>query len=87
MTNQLSKNIFPDIFSGGILCYSFDKRAVIFPEKVQVSLLKVRTIEKKQFFKVKFPQMFPINTCIDVLAHLDSLFATEQKKIAADTNF
>ena len=36
---------------------------------------------KKQFFKVKFPQMFPINTCIDVLAHLDSLFATEQKKL------
>ena len=50
MTNQLSKNIFPDIFSDGILCYSFDKRAIIFPEKVQVSLLKVRTIEKKNSF-------------------------------------
>ena len=25
--------------------------------------------------------MFPINTCIAVLAHLDSLFATEQKKL------
>ena len=34
---------------------------------------------KKQFFKVKFPQMFPLNTCIAVLAHLDSLFATGQK--------
>ena len=81
MTNQLSKNIFPENFSDGQLCYSFDKRAIIFPEKVQVSLLKVRTIEKKQFFKVKFPQTFPINTCIAVLAHLDSLFATEQKRL------
>ena len=36
---------------------------------------------KKQFFKVKFPQMFPLNACIAVLAHLDSLFATEQKKL------
>ena len=81
MTNQLSKNIFPELFSDGHLCYSFDKRAIIFPEKVQVSLLKVRTIEKKQFFKVKFPQVFPPNTCIAVLAHLDSLFATGQKKM------
>ena len=80
MTNQLSKNLFPEIFSDGHLRYSFHKRAIIFPEKVQVSVLKVRTIDKKQFFKVKFPQMFPINTCIAVLAHLDSLFATEQKK-------
>ena len=31
--------------------------------------------------KVKFPQMFPLNTCIAVLAHLDSLFATGQKKL------
>ena len=37
--------------------------------------------KKKQFFKVNFPQMFPINTCTAVLAHLDSLFATEQKKM------
>ena len=80
MTNQLSKNLFPEIFSDGHLRYSFDKRAIIFPEKVQVSMLKVQTMDKKQFFKVKFPQMFPINTCIAVLAHLDSLFATEQKK-------
>ena len=36
---------------------------------------------KKQFFKVKFPQMFPLNTCIGVLAHLDSLSATGQKKL------
>ena len=36
---------------------------------------------KKQFFKVKFPEMFPLNTCIAVLAHLDSLFATGQKKL------
>ena len=79
MTSQLSKNIFPEVFSDGHLCYSFDKRAIIFPEKVQVPLLKVRTIERKQFFKVKFPQMFPLNTCIAVLAQLDSLFATGQK--------
>ena len=81
MTNQLSKNIFPEIFPDGHLCYSFDKRANIFPEKVQVSLLKVRTFEKKMFFKVKFPQMFPLNTCIAVLAPLDSLFATGQIKL------
>ena len=79
MTNQLSKNLSPEIFSDGHLCYSFDKRAIIFPEKVQVSLLKVRTIEKKLFFKVKFQQVFPLNTCIAVLAHLDSLFAKGQK--------
>ena len=35
----------------------------------------------KQFFKVRFPQMFPLNTCIAVLAHLDSLFATGQKQL------
>ena len=81
MTNQLSKNIFREFFSDGHLCYSFDKRAIIFPEKVLVSLLKLRTIEKKTVFKVKFPQMFPLNTCIAVLAHLDSLFATGQKKL------
>ena len=55
MTNQLSKNIFPEIFSDGHLCYSFDKRANIFPEKVQVSLLKVRAIEKKTVFQSKVP--------------------------------
>ena len=80
MTNQLCKNIFPEIFSDGHLRYRFDKRAIVFPKKVQVSLLKVRTNEKKQFFKVKFPQMFPLNTCIAVLAHLNSLFATGEKK-------
>ena len=37
--------------------------------------------KKKQFFKVKFPQMFPLNTCIAVLSHLDSFFATGQKKL------
>ena len=31
MTNQLSKNIFPEFFSDGHLRYSFDKRAIIFP--------------------------------------------------------
>ena len=75
------KTFFPEFFSDGHLPYSFDKRAIIFPLKDQVSLLKVRKIEKKQFFKVKFPQMFPLNTCIAVLAHLDSSFATGQKKL------
>ena len=79
MTNQLSKNFFPEFFSDGHLRYRFVKRAIVFPKKVQVSLLKVRTNEKKQFFKVKFPQMFPLNTCIAILAQLDSLFATGQK--------
>ena len=51
MTNQLSKNLFPEIFSDGHLRYSFDERAIIFPEKVQVSLLKIRTIEKNSFSK------------------------------------
>ena len=38
-------------------------------------------MKKKQFFKVKFPQMFPLNTCIAVLTHLDSFFATGEKKM------
>ena len=31
MTNQLSKNIFTEVFSDGHLLYSFDKRDIIFP--------------------------------------------------------
>ena len=49
------KTFFGNFFSHRHLCYSFDKRAIIFPEKVQVSLLKVRTIEKKTVFQSKVP--------------------------------
>ena len=59
MTNQLSKNIITEISSDGHLGYSFDKRANIFPLKVQVSLLKVRTIEKKTVFQSKVPTNVP----------------------------
>ena len=80
MKNQLSKNIFPEIFSDGHLRYSFDKRAIFFTKKTKFLCSKSEKLKKK-FFKVKFPQMFPLNTCIAVLAHLDSLIATGQKKL------
>ena len=81
MTNQLSKNNFRNFFRTDIYPTVLTNVPLFFQKKDQVSLLKVRTIEKKQFFKVKFPQMFPLNTCIAVLAHLDSLFATGQKQL------
>ena len=52
-----------------------------FSRKIPSSSAQGPNNWKKHFFKVKFPQMFPINTCIAVLAHLDSLFATGQKKL------
>ena len=55
-------------------CHYFSRKSPSFPAQSPNNW-------KKLFFKVKFPQMFPINTCIAVLAHLDSLFATEQKKL------
>ena len=55
-------------------CHSFPGKSPSF------SAQSPNNWKKKHFFKVNFPQMFPINTCIAVLAHLDSLFATEQKK-------
>ena len=54
---------------------------LFFQKKSEFPCSKSEQLKKKQFFKVKFPQMFPINTCIAVLAHLDSLFATGQKKL------
>ena len=80
-TSQLFKNIFPEFSSDGHLRYSFDKRAIIFPLKSPSFSAQSPNNWKKQFFKVRFPQMFPLNTCIAVLAHLDSLFATGQKKL------
>ena len=56
-------------------CHYFSRKSQSFPAQ------SPNNWKKKQFFKVKFPQMFPINTCIAVLAHLDSLFATGQKKL------
>ena len=54
---------------------------LFFHKKSKFLCSKSEQLKKKQFFKVKFPQMFPLNTCIAVLAHLDSLFATGQKKL------
>ena len=56
-------------------CHSFSRKSPSF------SAQSPNNWKKKQFFKVKFPQMFPLNTCIAVLAHLDSLFVTGQKKL------
>ena len=42
---------FSGIFSDGHLRYSFDRCAIIFPKKVQDSLLKVRKIQKNSFSK------------------------------------
>ena len=50
-----------------------------FQKKSKFLCSKSEQLKKKQFFKVKFPQVFPLNTCIAVLAHLDSLFAKGQK--------
>ena len=56
-------------------CHYFSKK------KTKFLCSKSEQLKKKQFFKVKFPQMYPLNTCIAVLAHLDSLFATGQKQL------
>ena len=82
MTNQLSKNIFPEIFFGRTLMLQFWQTCHCFSAKSpNISAQSPNNWKKKQFFKVKIPQMFPLNTCIAVLAHLDSLFATGQKKM------
>ena len=82
MTNQLSKNIFQEIFFGRTLMLQFWQTCHCFSAKSpNISAQSPNNWKKKQFFKVKIPQMFPLNTCIAVLAHLDSLFATGQKKL------
>ena len=54
---------------------------LFFLKKSKFLCSKSEQVKKKQFFKVKFPQMFPLNTCIAVLTHLDSFFATGEKKM------
>ena len=87
MTNQLCKNIFPEIFFGRTLMQQFWQTCHYFFQKKSKFLCSKSEQLKKQFFKVRFPQMFPLNTCIAVLAHLDSLFATEQKKNCCRSKF
>ena len=81
MTNQLSKNIFPEISFGRTLMLQFWQTCHYFSIKSLSASAQSPNNWKKQFFKVKFPQMFPLKTCIAVLANLISLFATGQKKL------
>ena len=62
MRNQLSKIIFPELLSIGHVRYSLEKRAIIFPLKVQVCLLRVQKffLKKNTFSKKNFPQIFPL---------------------------
>ena len=79
MTNKLSKNIFSGNFFGRTLMPQFWQTCHYFSRKNPSFSAQSPNNWKKQFFKVKFPQVFPLNTCIAVLAHLDSLFAKGQK--------
>ena len=79
MTNQLSKNLFPEIFFGRTLTLQFWQTCHYFSIKKPSFSARNANNWKKQFFKVKFPQVFPLNTCIAVFAHLDSQFAAGQK--------
>ena len=72
--------IFFRNFFGRTLTLQFWQMCHYFSEKSPRFSAQSPKNSKKQFFKAKFPQMFPLNTCIAVLAHLDSLFDTEQKK-------
>ena len=54
---------------------------LFFHKKSKFFCSKSEQLKKKQFFKVKFPQMFPLNTCIAVLAHLDSFICHGTKKL------
>ena len=51
LRNQLSKIVFPGVFSLGHVTYSFEKRAINFPVKVQVCLLRVQKKKQKLFFR------------------------------------
>ena len=79
MTSQLSKNLFPEIFRTDTYATVLTNVPLFFHKKSKFLCSKSEKLKKKQFFKVNFPQMFPLNTCSAVLAHLDSLFATGQK--------
>ena len=81
MTSQLSKKHFSGIFFGRTLTLQFRQTCHYFSIKSPSFSARSPNNWKKQFFKVGFPQMFPLNTCNVVLAHLDSLFATGQKKL------
>ena len=68
MRNQLSKIVFPEVFSLGHVSYSFQKRAVNFPLKGQVYLLKVQKKTKKNSFSKPFLHNFPsvqVDYCLD----------------------
>ena len=73
--------IFSGIFFGRTFTPQFWQTCHYFSKKRPSFSAQSPNNWKKQFFKVKFPQMFPLNTCIAVLAHLDSLFATGQKQL------
>ena len=72
---------FSGFFFGRTLTLQFRQTCHYFSIKSPSFSAQSPNNWKKQFFKVRFRQMFPLNTCIAVLAHLDSLFATGQKKL------
>ena len=81
MTNQLSQKPFSGNFFRRTLTLQFWQMYQYFSIKSPSLSAQSPNNWRKQFFKVKFPQMFPLNRCIAVLAHLDSLSATGQKKL------
>ena len=75
------KSFFQKFFQTDTYATVLTNVPLFFHKKSKFLCSKSEQLKKKHFFKVKFPQLFPLNTCIAVLAHLDSLFATGQKKL------
>ena len=75
------KTFFRNFFRTDTYATVLTNVPLFFQKKSKLLCSKSEQLKKKQFFKVKIPQVFPPNTCIAVLAHLDSLFAAGQKKM------
>ena len=81
MTNQLSKTFFRKFFRTDTYATVLTNVPLFFQKKSEFPCSKSEQLKENSLSKVKLPQMFPLNICIAVLAHLDSLFATGQKKL------
>ena len=79
------KTLFRNFFRTDTYATVLTNVPLFFHKKSNFLCSKSEQLKKKQFFKVKFPQMFPVNTCIAVLAHLDSFSATGQKNCCRST--
>ena len=75
------KTFFRNFFRTDTYATVLTNVPLFFHKKSKFLCSKSEQLKKKQFFEVKFPQLFPLNTCITALAQLDSLFATGQKKL------